>query len=176
MGFSEVNSLDSDITIILGGTNRKTGKANATQIEGYFLGTREIGPNKFNKSKTDCLHFFQTPDGNVGVWGKSDMDKKLKAVVPGTMTRVTFTGERDVGKGNPMLCYKIEVDTDNTIDVAALTPVNQATDDGDYDAEPDAEEVPVDEVKPARAAAPKTAAPLPNAAKVKSLLGNRRTA
>lgn len=129
MAFKEVASLDCDTTITLGGKDKKTGKSNPKQIEGYFLGTREIGPNKFNKQKVDVVHVFQTKDGNVGVWGKTDLDTKLKNAIPGRMVRATFTGSIPTNKGNDMLKFKVEVDNSNTIDVSDLVAQNNDADD-----------------------------------------------
>jgi hypothetical protein len=120
LAFKEIASLDADKTITLGGVDKKTGKKNPTKIEGYFLGTRETGPNKFNRQRMDVVHVFQTPEGNVAVWGKTDLDTKLKAVYPGRMVRATFTGSVPTNKGNDMLKYKIEVDDANSIDVSDI--------------------------------------------------------
>lgn len=181
MGFKERPSLDTDNTVTIGGVNEKTGKPNPKSIEGYFLGTKITGPNKYNRSKMNKLHVLQTEDGNVGVWGKTNMDQKLAGVTPGTMIRITFTGEKDVGKGNPMLCYKVEEDTENTIEVGTLDSGLSSEEEETYEPEdetdPEDEEPTVDEVPPARAQAPKKAAQTPSAerqAKVKSLLGGRR--
>lgn len=130
MAFKEVSSLDCDTTITLGGKDKKTGKPNPTRIEGYFLGTKEVGPNKFNKQKTDVVHVFQTKEGNTGVWGKTDLDTKLKNAIPGRMVRATFTGTIPTNKGNDMLKYKVEVDDSNTIDVSDL--VVSTSDDNSY--------------------------------------------
>ena len=149
MAFKVVASLDCDTTITLGGVDKKTKKKNPTQIEGYFLGSKETGPNKFNKAKTDLVHIFQTPKGNVGVWGKTDLDRKIKNVVPGTMVRATFDGTLPTNKGNDMLKYKVEVDESETIDVGDLIETSDnggndnntqygddpAIDDEDYDNE-----------------------------------------
>jgi len=120
MAFKVVASLDCDTTVTLGGVDKKTKKKNPTQIEGYFLGSKETGPNKFNKAKIDLVHVFQTPKGNVGVWGKTDLDRKIKNVTPGTMVRATFDGTLPTNKGNDMLKYKVEIDESETIDVSDL--------------------------------------------------------
>lgn len=116
MSFKEVTSLDAEVTISLGGVNKKTGKKNPTSIEGYYLGHR-IVENKKGEGK---IHFFQTPKGNVGVWGKTDSDRKLSGVTPGTMTRISFDKMQPTPNGE-MYKYKVEVDGDNTIEVAGLS-------------------------------------------------------
>ena len=137
MAFEEVLSLDTSVTIVVGGTDRKTGKPNPTEIEGFFLGTRNCGPSKFDKNKDVSQHIFQTPQGNIGVWSKTDMARKLKNVTPGTMTRVTYVGEVDTGKGNPMLQYKIAVDKKNTIDVGNLSASAGESYESEFEADDD---------------------------------------
>lgn len=189
MAFKERANLDTETTITLGGKT-KDGKANPTKIEGYFLGTKAIGPNKFNKSKTDYVHIIKTPKGNVGVWGKTNLDQKLDGLTSGVAVRITYTGTKDTGKGNPMLCYKVEVDEDNTTDVSGLEATTQddtgveyndedATDyasDEEEEGAVDEEEAMPDEVPPARAAAPAKRPPVSDAArqaKVQALLNGR---
>lgn len=119
MAFRTVNSLDADTTVSLGGVNRKTNKANPKSVEGYFLGSKEVADAK-KKSGTSYIHIFQTPKGNLGVWGKTDMDNKLKSVTPGTMTKITHASMRKTPNGD-MYVYEVAVDDDNTITVDALT-------------------------------------------------------
>jgi hypothetical protein len=126
MGFKEVSSLDADTVIALGGQDKKTKKANAKQIEGYYLGSRTVADKKKKDGKS-YIHVFQTAEGNTGVWGKTDLDRKLLAVTPGTMTRATHTGFRETPNGD-MYTYKVEVDSENTIDVSDLVKQAQSTD------------------------------------------------
>lgn len=119
MAYKDILSLDADVTISLGGTNKKTGKKNPTQIEGYFLGHRLVDDRK-NKSGKAKIYFFQTEAGNVGVWGKTDMDRKMQSAVPGAMTKITFSGMRATPNGD-MYTYKVQVDVDNAIEVADLS-------------------------------------------------------
>lgn len=115
MGFKEVSSLDAEVTISLGGVNKKTGKKNPTSVEGYYLGSRTVEGKKGDSK----IHFFQTSKGNLGVWGKTDSDRKLGGVAPGTMTRISFDKMQATPNGD-MYKYKVEVDADNTIDVGDL--------------------------------------------------------
>lgn len=116
MGFTEIASLDADTTIALGGVNKQTGRKNPTSIEGYYLGSRQVD----GKRGPSNLHFLQTPKGNVGVWGKTDLDRKLSSVLVGTMIRASFVGMTPTPKGD-MYKFKVEVDKDNTIEVATLS-------------------------------------------------------
>jgi hypothetical protein len=118
MGFKEVTSLDADVTVRLGGTDKKTGKRNPQQQEGYYLGAKEINSPKSKSGKAN-LHIFSTAKGNVGVWGKTNMDQKLKSVTPGTMTRVTFKNMQATPNGE-MYVYTVETDDTNTIEVGSV--------------------------------------------------------
>lgn len=117
MGFKEVQTLDADNTIALGGRNKKTGKANPTSAEGYYLGTRQVESKK-SKNGLAAIHFLQTSKGNVGIWGKTDMDRKFSSVTPGTMIRVSFDKMVPTPNGE-MYKYKVEIDENNTVEVNA---------------------------------------------------------
>lgn len=115
MPFQEVTDLSPDNTIALGGTNRKTGKKNATQVEGYYLGSRKVEDRK-KKSGFSYIHVFQTANGTVGVWGKTDLDRKILGVPAGTMTRASFDRMVPTPNGD-MYKFKVAVDKDNVIEV-----------------------------------------------------------
>lgn len=119
MAFKEVQDLSPDTVISLGGVNKKTGKKNPTSIEGYFVGSREV-PDRKKKSGLSYIYVFQTKDGNLGVWGKTDIDRKMAGATPGQMMRLTFSGMRDTPNGE-MYTYKVEFDSYNTIEVATLS-------------------------------------------------------
>lgn len=135
MGFKEVASLDADNAIALGGFNKKTKKDNQKSAEGYYLGSRTVSTKKGDAQ----LHFLQTPKGNLGVWGKTDMNRKLSAVQPGTMIRITHTGMQTTPNGD-MYKYKVEVDKENTIEVEGLAADagNSSDDNGSEDESYDA--------------------------------------
>lgn len=116
MGFKQVLDLEASKCISLGGVDKNTGQKNSTSAEGYFIGTRQTD-SKYGPGK---LHILNTPEGNLGVWGKTDMDRKLSGVAAGTMIRITYTGEVPSNKGNPMKKFKVEVDNDNCLDVSGL--------------------------------------------------------
>lgn len=113
MAFKTVSSLDADNTVSLGKRDKKTGKLGPNSAEGYYLGNRVVQTNL----GPSTLHFLQTPKGNLGVWGSTDMNRKLGAVDAGTMVRITAAGERPSKKGNPMKVFTVEFDTENTIEV-----------------------------------------------------------
>lgn len=129
MAYQEVTSLDAEVTTPIGGVNKKTGKKNPTSAEGYFLGSRKVDSKK-SKTGYALIHFLQTSKGNLGVWGKTDLDRKLANVIPGTMIRITHSGMQATPNGE-MYKYKVEIDNDNTIEVAATNddaPVAQEED------------------------------------------------
>jgi hypothetical protein len=128
MGFTEVASLDADVTVALGKINKATGKPYPKQAEGYYLGNRKVN----NTRGESTLHFLQTADGNLGVWGTTDLDRKLGQVDAGTMVRITSTGKKATPNGD-MYTYKVEADNDNTIEV------NVNADDASFDEAGDAE-------------------------------------
>src|SRR5258708_3017373 len=129
MAFKVLASLDADVSVAIGKTDKKTGKKGPNSAEGYYLGSRKV----MTKKGEATLHFLQTPEGNLGVWGTTDMNRKLSSAQPGAMTRITFVGMKDTPKG-PMFSYKIEVDAENTIEVEA------AADSGSYAADSEGEE------------------------------------
>ena len=174
MAFKVVASLEADVTISLGGRDKKTGKANPNQVEGYYLGRRVVAPNKYSKpGKTDYLYFFQTPKGNLGVWGKTDLDRKMGNVTPGTMVRASHAGMRPTPNGD-MHTFTVEIDEENTIDVSGFNQV-PAPSYADDNAEDDIEAVGDNEEDAVEvAAAPRKAlnsSIAERAAKMQELLG-----
>ncbi len=168
MGFKEVASLDADVTVALGKKNKETGKPYPKQAEGYYLGTRSVESRK-GESK---LHFLQTEEGNLGVWGTTDLNRKLLQVPPGTMVRITSTGTKPTPNGD-MYVYKVEVDGENTVDVSRLNAAPAAeesyeeTEEESTDENQEAEEESEEDQEQSKAFAAKRAA---NAAKVQEIL------
>lgn len=186
MAFKQVQDLDSEYTIALGGVD-KNGKQNPKSVEGYYLGKRKV-ESAMAKSGFANLHFFQTEDGNIGVWGKTNLDQKLANVTPGTMVRATHTGMQRIPGKRDMFKYSVEVDDDNTIQINLSSSSESSVDDSspmdaddslDADDDLGADDTPADEIPPARAKPPVRAAQPPSKeqqAKVKGLLGQRKTA
>lgn len=177
MGFKTVSDLSTDNAIALGGFNKKTRQDNPTTITGYYLGSKDVD-SPMSKTGKAKLHIFQTSGGNTGVWGKTDLDRKMGSAQVGALTRVTFDGLLEIKGKNPMYKYKVEVDTENTIDVAPPA----ATSDDSYeepsydeptDSEDDVDQAPT-YVAPK---APAVGARAPSAeqqARVQALLGKRK--
>lgn len=140
MGFKEVAALDAEVTISIGKKDKTTGKAYPKQAEGYYLGNRTV-QNKRGESK---LHFLQTEAGNLGVWGTTDLNRKLQGVTPGTMVRITSTGTKPTPNGD-MYTYKVELDTDNTIEVdmasnESAAPTYESSEDDSSNDETDSDQ------------------------------------
>jgi hypothetical protein len=185
MAFKQIQDLDADITVSLGGINKKTGKKNPTKVEGYYIGNRTVESKK-DKKGFAYIYFFQTQNGMLGVWGKTDLDRKMKQVKPGTMTLVSQSGTVTTPNGD-MYKFTVAVDSDNTIEVAdhsASAEPTSAPEETSYasqddDAEEDEDTAELDEPAPApRATAPSRPATAPNAerqAKVQALLNRSRT-
>lgn len=157
MAYKDKLDLQTDKTIALGGKN-KEGKPNPTQIEGYYLGAKSVDGD-FGPAK---LHIFQTEAGNVGVWGKSRLNTLLTGELKGQMVEATFTGLGVAQKGKkPPYLYKVRYDEDNRIDIAGLD-VEVAAEEPQYeesyeDVDPETDEAPLDEIKPARPVAARSA-------------------
>lgn len=180
MGYQTKLDLRTDTTIALGGS--RNGKPNPTRIEGYYIGAKAVdtdyGPAK--------LHIFQTSEGTVGVWGKSNLDRLLTGDHKGQMCLVTFEGMGKAQKGRkPPYTYKLQYDADNTIEVGGVdvnTVLDQEDDvnaDEEYEEiDPGAEEVALDEVKPARPVAARAPAAAPSSSsqkRLQELLGSRKS-
>lgn len=120
MAFKQVTDLSTDTMISLGGFNKKTGKNNPTSVEGYFLGSRKVASPK-SKTGLAFIYAFQTSKGNIGVWGKTDLDRKMEGVLPGQMVRASFDKMVPTTNGE-MYKFKVEVDAENTIEVSTAAP------------------------------------------------------
>ena len=182
MSFSEVEAV---IPTAIGGINKKTGKPNPTQVEGYFLRTSTISDTK-KRNGIGYIHHFQTKDGEAAVWGKTDMDRKLKGVRPGVMVRITATGKTKPTPNGDMVLYVVQQDVNNSIPVSNdLDAPGVETeyagqrimeDDSEDSLEEDSSSY--DEVTPARGFAPSHPAAIDSdkAAKVKALLNPGKSA
>lgn len=147
--FKEVSSLDADVTIAIGKVDKKTKKAYPKQAEGFYLGKRMVNGTRGESQ----LHFLQTPEGNLGVWGTTDLNRKLGQVPLRTMVRITSTGSKATPKGD-MFTYKVETDSTNTIEVDTLSAGSNTVNEGtDYAEEVDADDNAGDDAQAAALAA-----------------------
>lgn len=190
MAYEQVIELRADKYINLGGVDKKSGKANPTSVEGYYLGSFQTKGGAYGPS---TVHVLQTKTGNVGVWERGNLADLMAKITPGNACIITFRGmsEKKPGKNQAYLCKAVQ-DKDNTIDVSGITGPgeedNSFTGGDESDAgfsvedgyEPEAElgdeEAPLDEAPVQRPVAParRAAAPDPQrAAKVQALLKGR---
>lgn len=135
MGFKTITDLSAERTISLGGVNKKTGKKNPTSVEGFYLGKREVEDKK-KKSGTSYIYFFQTAEGNLGVWGKTDLDRKMNQVPVGVMTRVTQSGMAATQNGD-MYKFTVEIDDSNSIEVTGSLNEDTGNDNEEDDEQQD---------------------------------------
>lgn len=175
MGFKEVVDLECESTIALGGINRKTGKANPTQVEGYFLGSKEVESRKSKTGKAK-LHVLLTSKGKLGVWGKTDLDRKLNNVTAGVMVRLTQDGMVPTPNGD-MYKYRVEIDEENKTEVGIQSSPAKYYDESEEEQSLDSDETASDEVEYTPARAPARAAEAPSAARqsaVREMLSSRK--
>lgn len=135
MSYEKMTDLGTDKVYALGGVNSKTNEKNPLQVEGYYLGSRNVqttnGPS--------VIHVFQTPKGNEGVWGTKKLNDNLNKSVIGKAVLVKYSGKVKIAGGKTQHTYEFFVDRDNTIAVseAAADEGFDDTDDstgGDTDA------------------------------------------
>lgn len=87
-------------------------------IEGYYMGSfpfeGDYGPTK--------RHVWNTPAGAIAVIGQKNLIDVLPTIKPGTMMRVTYTGDLPPKKkgAHPMKLFKFQQDKTNTIIVDAV--------------------------------------------------------
>ena len=146
MSFKEVQDLDCDNATPIGGFNKKTKKDNPKMVEGYYLGSREV-PDQKRKSGISYLHILQTAKGRLGIWGKTDMDRKIRAVTPGVVVRITFLKMVPTPNGE-MYKYSVELDEENVLDMSDFAPSDAAAVGEDDDVEETQDDEVVDEEEP----------------------------
>lgn len=162
--------------VALGGIDKKTGKKNPTELEGYYL-RREEKPNKFNPVKPQSFYVFETKEGPQGLFGKAGIDREMKKATLGVMTKVVDTGKLlDTGKGNPMRVFEVFQDSSNAIDpesVTAPAAEEPADDEPEHDDE-DGEEVAAYVATPVRAPSRPAAVSTASVSSAQSLLSRVR--
>jgi len=183
MSYKKHVDLNSDVTVALGGKDAK-GKPNPTSVEGYYLGSRTVD-GEYGEAK---IHYFNTAEGVVGVWGKTNLNRILDPKYLGMMVLVSFTGMGKAQKGKkPPYNYELQYDDGNTTDVSGFNLDAAGAEEPDYsdseegyeESSVDGDETEADEPPPARVTAPKTPLKTPTAKTTKSvqdLLASRRSA
>ncbi len=110
------------------------GEGKITEIKGYYLGSRTV-----NTANGDSvIHVFQTPKGNVGVWGTAKLNSNFTAGDLGVYQEIFYKGKVKLAGGKTQHTYDFMNDLENTIEVAPL-PVGSSkanvefVDADDYD-------------------------------------------
>lgn len=140
MAYKKKLELATDKTVSVGGKNETTGVNNPTEIEGYYLGYL----SRNGDYGVTSIHVFQTPEGNIGVWGKTKSNQLLTPDLRGQMVKLVFTGMKaPTKKGRrPSYNYELFVDKENTIDVSDIVlsaPEETNVSDDDYPSDNDSE-------------------------------------
>lgn len=111
MAYQKMTDLAADTVVALG-----QGEGKLPKIEGYYLGSRQVttsnGPSN--------IHVFQTPKGNVGVWGTKKINDNLGNGTRGVMTLVEYKGKVKLQGGKTQHTYNFFTDPDNKIEVSQL--------------------------------------------------------
>lgn len=122
MGYEKMTDMSTDTVTALGGMNSKSNKSNPTQIEGYYLGSRNVA----TANGPSAIHVFQTAKGNEGVWGTSKLNNNLTKAVIGKKVKVVYKGKIKITGGKTQHTYEFFVDKTDVIEVDVL-PEGQET-------------------------------------------------
>ncbi len=205
MAYEEINDLGAEKSFALGGIrkDKKTGKKfkNPTEVEGYYMGAKTV--QLAGQDKPSKLHVFQGEvkndkgetifTGTAGIWGKTDLDRKLGSAKIGVMTKAYFDKMQDPSQvkpgRQPMYLYKSFQDPTNTTGVEAVEGGEEVFEEapGEYavtsseevyeeeaaleDEETAADEPPVQPAKPPKSAA--KAPPADRQAQMQRLMGTK---
>lgn len=94
-----------------------------------FQRSEQVDVPDFNdraKLVARTIHRFFDNGVPVDVWGTADLDGKLRAVEPGSLVRIVFTGSEPIGdQGKTIKRFTVQVDTSGP----APTPPSTASDD-----------------------------------------------
>ena len=131
--------------VTLGGINRATGKAQPTEVSGYYLGVDSV-TSKFSEEPRTVI-VLRTDDGNdTKVNAPTVLKSKIaraekeyreeNGVSPlGAYTMIKFIGEEPSKKGNPTKMFTVSFDSDDVNVKLATGAANDTDDAGDYDAD-----------------------------------------
>lgn len=111
MAYEKLTDLGTDQVFALGhGDDKKE------QVEGYYLGSRTVTTS----NGPSTIHVFQTPKGNVGVWGTKKLNDNLGNNTRGSMLLIQYKGKVKLQGGKTQHTYEFNIDRDNTIEVPRL--------------------------------------------------------
>lgn len=118
--FKQTDLPSFDLVPDLGSINTSTGEPNPKSVEGYYLGYRAMD-SYFGLHK---LYILKTPKGDVGIFGKTNLDQKMVFVRRGAMVRISLIGEIYAGNRNYIKEYKVEVDEEDIIKTSTASNKN----------------------------------------------------
>jgi hypothetical protein len=128
--------------VSIGGENGKTGEANPTSFEGFYLNTY-TEPNALNPDRPTQIHVFKTVRGEVEIYGKGTMNGSLKKIPKGTFVWINYLGKKPVENKPGVKQHTYQVDNDDEIvdfvSAGAKSAVNDADDDLDVALAPTAQ-------------------------------------
>ena len=68
--------------------------ADLKKVTGYYLGKRseDIPGNETREARKVFIHYFANDSGIIEIWGFTQMDLKLRNVIPGMLTSLEYLG------------------------------------------------------------------------------------
>lgn len=115
---------DDDIKFVaMGEGEDKKGNKRLKKFQGKFL----FSERRKIKKRITTLHVFDTGTEEVRVFGSGSMNHKIARIPGGTMLRLTYLGEKDIGADSPMKDIKVEWPRGTTLKDAPTV----SDDDGD---------------------------------------------
>jgi hypothetical protein len=112
MAYEKLTDLGTDQVFALG-----HGEGKQLKVEGYYLGSRTVTTS----NGQSVIHVFQTPKGNVGVWGTKKLNDNLGGGTRGAMLLIEYKGKVKLQGGKTQHTYEFNIDRDNTIEVPRLS-------------------------------------------------------
>ncbi len=124
MALQKKLDLSTDQVMALGQGEGKVG-----EVKGYYLGSRTVA----TANGDSTIHVFQTPKGNVGVWGTAKLNSNLGASDLGVYQEIYYKGKIKIKGGKTQHTYDFNNDPENTIVVPNLSAGNVKTSTEVYD-------------------------------------------
>lgn len=102
--------------------------SSSPELIAEFQRSEQVDVPDFNdrsKLVARTIHRFFDNGVPVDVWGTADLDGKLRAVEPGSLVKIVFTGIEDLPNGNTIKRFTVQVDKSEP----APAPASTAGDD-----------------------------------------------
>jgi hypothetical protein len=134
MARKQVVVTDFNRFVKIGGLN-DDGTPRETKFAGYLMGYEKRAGKYLSEDgtpKTQNLYRFQTPEGEVGMYGSTDLDKQLTTIPPGSMVWIEYKGKKPTKSGRKMDSYLVEFDDDNRVPLENNVVNTDDSEDTDY--------------------------------------------